>query len=572
MFSTISCCASRSAGTRFLDHVAIGLSKAQKYASSGTRHRNFTASSRRNRCCERPQLNAAQQLLVRPKLGTRLRNAWKPLNEHKRSIISVDAPHEPVAGSEPGINIADEGAWPEWRKKTVKSQITAVDFSVDRIEKHELDNSTLVDFLEKPREEWATCRWINVNGLSWDVVRTLGKKQKLHSLAIEDLLHTRNRTKADWYPEHVFALLTLQRLIQASEQDKIGQTTHRPRPNNAIGKNAVDQGKLVPTEYQQAVKSLQAYRTDIDERTKYMEEHSTLASKGLMVSVEQVSIFLQSDNTVVSFFEHSADVIEKPILKRLQSSETVLRRSGDASMVMHAIIDGIVDLTIPIATAYEDSIAELELDVLVDPRIAHSKALYILTSELSLLRSQIAPIQGLVNALRQHNSNALMQTTDSPQKPSSSHIANSPPPYAPKDPSTGSITITTLAHTYFSDVEDHCIMVLESLERMRRSADRMISLIFNTMGAYQNESMKQLTFVTILFLPMTFLAGYFGMNFEEFPALKNSDGYFWWLCIPITSAMILILMRQRVWRGLTRFWRRRGVVKSRRARILERQD
>lgn len=107
-----------------------------------------------------------------------------------------------------------------------------------------------------------------------------------------------------------------------------------------------------------------------------MEDHSTLAAKGLQVSVEQVSIFLQSDNTLVSFFEHSADVIEEPILKRLQSPETILRRSGDASMVMHAIIDGIVDLAIPIATAYEESIAELELEVLVDPTIAHSKALY----------------------------------------------------------------------------------------------------------------------------------------------------------------------------------------------------
>lgn len=74
--------------------------------------------------------------------------------------ISAAAPREPTAGSEPGIDITNEDAWPQWRQK-VQSQITAVDFSANRIEKYELNNEMLQEFLEKPREDWVTCRWIN---------------------------------------------------------------------------------------------------------------------------------------------------------------------------------------------------------------------------------------------------------------------------------------------------------------------------------------------------------------------------------------------------------------------------
>jgi len=165
-------------------------------------------------------------------------------------------------------------------------------------------------------------------------------------------------------------LLTLQRLIRNPSARSAAST----RQANGQSKSYAD--KPVPMEYIHSVKTLQGYRDNSDpERTTYMENHSTLNPKGLAISVEQVSIFLQSDNTVVSFFEHSADVIEEPILTRLRSSETILRTSGDASMIMHAIIDGIVDLAIPCTAAYEHSIAELELDVLIDPSIRHSKAL-----------------------------------------------------------------------------------------------------------------------------------------------------------------------------------------------------
>jgi Mg2+ and Co2+ transporter CorA len=74
-----------------------------------------------------------------------------------------------------------------------------VDFSEDDIVTHDFDNAGLIEFLRKPQESWITCRWINVNGLSWDVIQALGQHKKLHRLAIEDLTNTNNRTKADWY-------------------------------------------------------------------------------------------------------------------------------------------------------------------------------------------------------------------------------------------------------------------------------------------------------------------------------------------------------------------------------------
>lgn len=84
-------------------------------------------------------------------------------------------------------------------------QITVVDFSDERMSKYEMDNEGLVEFLKDPREDWVACRWINVNGLSWDVIKELGNKHGLHRLAIEDLMNTRGRTKADWYSDHAFS-------------------------------------------------------------------------------------------------------------------------------------------------------------------------------------------------------------------------------------------------------------------------------------------------------------------------------------------------------------------------------
>lgn len=138
-------------------------------------------------------LNAAPILKRRP---TRSNTVY--------SIPAVDPyPIRPSwrPGQEPGLDPSKpNGGRAQLPMLHADCDITVVDFSEDDMVMHYLENATLSGWLEKhgKRSEWAKCRWINVNGLSWDVIQALGKYKRLHRLALEDVVNTRNRTKADW--------------------------------------------------------------------------------------------------------------------------------------------------------------------------------------------------------------------------------------------------------------------------------------------------------------------------------------------------------------------------------------
>ncbi|EGX94261.1 CorA family metal ion transporter, putative [Cordyceps militaris CM01] len=481
-------------------------------------------------------------------------------------------------GAEPGYDPKlPDGGHASVPQLTAPCEITVVDFSLERLEQWHFDNDGFIEFIQRPKESWAQCRWININGLSWDVIQAVGSTKGLHKLAIEDIMNLRNRTKVDWYPNHAFIIMTLQKLVHVVEPDdgsvssgsssSSGRTMAAVRRFFSSGNQAT--ADLEKRRAEDAAppfadltetsmpRTLQRYQASGNEaRTQFMEAHSSLAPYSMAISAEQVSIFLTADNTVISFFEASASDVERPMIKRLGTPGTTLRDSCDASMLVQGIMDAIIDLAIPLTAAYTDILGDLELDVISAPSIKQSKRLYICISEINKMLRFLLPIDNLVNVLRDHR-------TRMTQEQAARELVN---------PASG-VLVTPMTHTYLGDVLDHCIIITESLQQLKQSSENLINLIFNTITANQNESMKQLTTVTIIFLPLTFITGFFGQNFEFFPEIKKGIWYFWACAVPTVVATIIILMREMIYNwGVSVVQRKRimSIRKKRRRRAISR--
>lgn len=247
-----------------------------------------------------------------------------------------------------------------------------------------------------------------------------------------------------------------------------------------------------------------------------------LMSKSLAVGIEQVSIYLTVDGTVLSFFEHSAMDIERAILSRLSAEYTILRETCNPSILFHSVLDANVDLLYPVITAYSRILNEKELEILTAslPDLQHTQELHLMLNELAILKNSILPISSLITQLKD-------LSTDS----SSTFIDES-------------------CKLYLADISDHLLAFIDEIDSMSSTIENLIDLIFNTLSVETNNSMQQLSLVSVLFLPLTFWAGYFGMNFKSFGNLDFNVSFFWKLAIPFTAGMMILLMKNSCWRIL----------------------
>lgn len=232
-----------------------------------------------------------------------------------------------------------------------------------------------------------------------------------------------------------------------------------------------------------------------------------------MLADEQVSIMF-FENTVLTFQERSGDVWD-PVRQRIEQEGSRLRK-GKTGYLVYALLDAIVDNFFPILEHYGDVLEAIEERIADNATPAELQQLYGTKRELVLLRRVMWPTRQMLDEL--HRSEF--------------------------------VACDKQARTYMRDVYDHAIQVIDMIETYREMAGGLTDLYMSSISNRMNEIMKVLTIMASLFIPVTFLAGIYGMNFEYIPELgfKWSYPLFWGVCLSILVGL-LIFFRRKGWIG-----------------------
>ncbi len=226
---------------------------------------------------------------------------------------------------------------------------------------------------------------------------------------------------------------------------------------------------------------------------------------------EQVSLFVR-DGLVITFQQGPGDVWGR-IRLRLDQAGSLHRQRG-AGYLAYSLVDAIVDHCFPVLEHYGDRLAELETELMskTDPSIANR--IHAIKRDLSILRRVLWPMRDLVDAVKEEE-----------------------PPWL------GEQTLT-----YLRDVHDHVLRVIDLLETFREMANGLNDLYMTRQSHKMNEVMKLLTVMASLFIPITFIAGVWGMNFEHMPELAWEHGYTMaWCTFGGVVTLLLLLFRRRGW-------------------------
>lgn len=235
------------------------------------------------------------------------------------------------------------------------------------------------------------------------------------------------------------------------------------------------------------------------------------------LDIEQVSVFL-GRNYVLTLQERPGDTFD-PVRRRLRAGKGPIRRSG-SDYLAYALIDAALDGFYPVVEAVGDRLHELEEQILTRPTDATLHRVHDLRRELLALRRAVWPQREAIAALMA-DSNEFV----------SDEVRN-----------------------YLRDCHDHAVQLTDVIETYREFAGNLMEMYVSMLSMRTNDVMKVLTIMASIFIPLTFVAGIYGMNFGYMPELQVRWAYF-----VVLGVMVLVAA------GMLLYFYRRGWIGSRRS-------
>jgi magnesium transporter len=231
------------------------------------------------------------------------------------------------------------------------------------------------------------------------------------------------------------------------------------------------------------------------------------------VDGEQVSLFV-GRNYVLTLQERHGDVFE-PVRNRIRQGGPVFRSAGPGYLA-YALLDAVIDGYYPILESFGEHLEALEDEIVTSPRVAVLQQIHEVKRELLGVRRILWPQREAINTLIRDES-----------------------PF-----------FNDMVRVYLRDCYDHCVQLMDVVETYRELAGGLMDVYLSSIGNRQNEVMKVLTIMASIFIPLTFMAGIYGMNFENMPELHVVWGYPMLLAAMLVVAIGMVLyFRRKGWLG-----------------------
>jgi magnesium transporter len=229
------------------------------------------------------------------------------------------------------------------------------------------------------------------------------------------------------------------------------------------------------------------------------------------IIIDQVSIII-GPNYLLSFQERKGDVFD-PVRERFENPASRLRKSG-VDYLAYSLIDSMVDSYFLILEYFGDEIEDLEEELVIHPRPETLTTIQKYKRGMITLRKAVWPLRELINGLQRVESDLIRENTS----------------------------------IYLRDIYDHTIQIIDSVEELRDILSSMVDIYLSSVSYRMNDVMKVLTVIATIFIPLTFIVGVYGMNFENMPELKWRWGYpVVMLCMAFIAISMFTYFKKRRW-------------------------